>query len=663
MLPSLKVKIGADTSELDRKLGDTQARLRRFARIAGAATAAVATATAALFVRTSQALDAQAKLAQSLGTTVQSMQVLERAGELAGVSMSGIEQATKDLTRRLSQAAAGTGPAAEALDRLNLSAGELMAMPLDERVRRINKAINEFVPATERAAVAGQLFGEEGSIAMARLDSETLRQATQDIRDFGVAIGEDAADQIERANDALSRIQLVFRGMANQLTAALAPAVEAMANAFTDAMRIGQPFRDVLDGIFSRIPAYLSTVTAFAGFMAGKYVVALVAARVATMTFAGSLVAVRAALIRTGLGALVVLLGEVIYQITQASEKVGGFGTLLAMIGDIFVKAFDGMITYAGSWKLEFEAFGKDIQSVWTKVIAYLAQKWADFLSSIAPAFNRVAEQLGTEGIDAFGAQSYASMLENAATNRATEANRLREQADAMAGGAFAGLVESTQRFMNALRGATSESEALTESTVDLGSAGTTNINATASAAENLQRTLTEAQARAKSAAEMIGQKMEDAFMSMVDGTKSAGDAFKGMARSIIAELYRIFVVKRITGFITNAIGTAFGVPAAAMAPAAVSYEGGGYTGRGPRSGGVDGRGGFPAIVHPNETIIDHNKAGRQMASGTTVIQNNTFGNGVTRQEMNSILPKLVETTKAAVFDAQRRSPNGLGYA
>jgi predicted transglutaminase-like cysteine proteinase len=49
-------------------------------------------------------VDAQAKLAQSPGTTVASIQTLERAGELAGVSMSGIEQATKDLTRRLSQA-------------------------------------------------------------------------------------------------------------------------------------------------------------------------------------------------------------------------------------------------------------------------------------------------------------------------------------------------------------------------------------------------------------------------------------------------------------------------------------------------------------------------------------------------------------------------------
>lgn len=125
------------------------------------------------------------KLAQSLGTTVASIQTLERAGELAGVSMSGIEQATKDLTRRLSQAAAGTGPAADALDRLGLSANELIALPLDQRVGAINAAIESFVPVAERAAVAGQLFGEEGSIAMSRIDTATLRQATEDVLAFG----------------------------------------------------------------------------------------------------------------------------------------------------------------------------------------------------------------------------------------------------------------------------------------------------------------------------------------------------------------------------------------------------------------------------------------------------------------------------------------------
>lgn len=48
----------------------------------------------------------------------------------------------------------------------------------------------------------------------------------------------------------------------------------------------------------------------------------------------------------------------------------------------------------------------------------------------------------------------------------------------------------------------------------------------------------------------------------------------------------------------------------AQVTSAAMSFEGGGYTGNGPRSGGLDGKGGFMAMVHPRETIIDHTKGG-----------------------------------------------------
>ncbi len=51
----------------------------------------------------------------------------------------------------------------------------------------------------------------------------------------------------------------------------------------------------------------------------------------------------------------------------------------------------------------------------------------------------------------------------------------------------------------------------------------------------------------------------------------------------------------------------------------AQSFEGGGFTGSGSRSGGIDGRGGFAAILHPNESVIDHTK---QNAGGVTIINN-----------------------------------------
>ena len=50
-----------------------------------------------------------------------------------------------------------------------------------------------------------------------------------------------------------------------------------------------------------------------------------------------------------------------------------------------------------------------------------------------------------------------------------------------------------------------------------------------------------------------IANSFETAMMSMVDGTMSVKDAFKSMAAAIIKDLYRIYVVKKITGMITGA--------------------------------------------------------------------------------------------------------------
>jgi hypothetical protein len=41
------------------------------------------------------------------------------------------------------------------------------------------------------------------------------------------------------------------------------------------------------------------------------------------------------------------------------------------------------------------------------------------------------------------------------------------------------------------------------------------------------------------------------------------------------------------------------------------SFEGGGWTGNGPRSGGLDGRGGFYSILHPQEMVFDTTLARR----------------------------------------------------
>jgi hypothetical protein len=375
---------------LSREMEAANTRVAAFYRrlqLAAAAAATAFAAGAAAMVRSGlQVVDAQAKLAQSLGTTVASIQVLERAGDLAGVSMSGIEQATKDLTRRLSQAAAGAGPAAAALERLGLSATALLELPLDERVGRINQAILDFVPAAERAAVAGQLFGEEGSIAISRIDTATLRQATADVRDFGVVVSEQDADQIERTNDAISRLGLVWRGLSNQMAVAAAPALEAVADAMAAIARRTGPLGQAIQLLFENIGRLASTAAAFAAFIAGRWVAGMVVAAASVRGLATALVLLRGALIRTGIGALVVAAGELIYQFGGLVQATGGFGAALSLLGDVASEVW--------------ERIGLLAVALATRVTA----AWRDIQASVAGAL-----QAGLEAVIGFGNRSIAT--------------------------------------------------------------------------------------------------------------------------------------------------------------------------------------------------------------------------------------------------------------
>ena len=180
--------------------------------------------------------------------------------------------------------------------------------------------------------------------------------------------------------------------------------------------------------------------------------------------------------------------------------------------------------------------------------------------------------------------------------------------------------------------------------------------------AETIQQEVVPEMKNLKAVQSSVSSAIEGGMMSMVDGTKSVKEAFKSMASAIIKDLYRIFVVKKITGFIEGAIGGLSGAssaPATSIRPVARSFAGGGYTGDGARAGGLDGKGGYMAMIHPRETVVDHTKGGG--GGGVTIIQNNTFGNGVSRAEIQGMLPKIVEASKAAVLDARRRGGSYAG--
>ena len=92
---------------------------------------------------------------------------------------------------------------------------------------------------------------------------------------------------------------------------------------------------------------------------------------------------------------------------------------------------------------------------------------------------------------------------------------------------------------------------------------------------------------------------MQAGIDSLIDGTKRLDESLKEILSGVIKD-----IANQLLRFAINTGLKAIGGKDGGL----FSFAGGGYTGSSPRAGGIDGQGGFPAILHPQETVIDHTR-------------------------------------------------------
>ena len=105
-------------------------------------------------------------------------------------------------------------------------------------------------------------------------------------------------------------MSLVFDGLRNRIAVAVAPTIEALANAFVALASDGGILRSAIDGLIGNLGRLASYAATFAAVMAGRWVEGMAAAALSVRGLATALVFLRGALIRTGIGALIVGAGE-----------------------------------------------------------------------------------------------------------------------------------------------------------------------------------------------------------------------------------------------------------------------------------------------------------------------------------------------------------------
>lgn len=211
-------------------------RTKRNAKIAATAFAALATATAAataaMIKSYSATIDENAKAAKQVEASYSSFATLKQATGDAGVSMSVLMSASRTLNRELGKAIGGNEKVAASFHKIGLEAKDLVDLPLEQRIGKINEALDKNVDANQRAAISAEIFGSRNGQAMAQMNPDVINDAARALDVFGLRLSDVDAAKVEQANSAMSNFKLLMDGVGTQLTVHVAPALKAIGDLF-----------------------------------------------------------------------------------------------------------------------------------------------------------------------------------------------------------------------------------------------------------------------------------------------------------------------------------------------------------------------------------------------------------------------------------------------
>ncbi|MCH2248271.1 MAG: hypothetical protein MK042_00575 [Cognatishimia sp.] len=644
VIGALRVNLGLDSAKFERGARRVQTPLaamrKQFQAVAAIAAAAGAAISAAALAG-ARDIDRAAKSARRLGSSITGFRALELAADEAGVNLSSLANDIQTMNRELATVGV-SGNGQRALEKLGLSLSDLAGLDADEKLAAIADRVKDLgLSSGQTTAVLRDLGVRNREMALLMLQGgDAIRRARKDIEDYGLGLSAVDASRIEAANDAIGRLSLAGQYLGQQLALAVVPALGRMATAFTDSLRSGGALRTVIDAVAGNIQR-LSTYAATAvSLFAVRYVGAMVAAKVATFSLAGAVRLLRTALIASGIGLVVVAAGELVLWFGRLVTATGGWGGALKALGDLASAVWGGIKTTASALGPALGAVWADIRAGFIGMLEELQRRWYKFVIRITNGF-------AAAGMDAISSQmaGYAETqgraldaLIEASAAASGKADDLRKKSRELAGEGLGKIATAAKKLATTVKDASAEmregtgaSDALAGALAGVGAGAATTASSVGGLSDDIG-TLSQEMQSVKSAA-------QSAFAGLVTGAKSAKDALRDVLGSFATMLANQAFNSLFGGLFKEGAGLLSGL---------LSFDGGGFTGNGSRSGGVDGKGGFPAILHPNETVIDHTK-GQALGVGSGRVQVDVFVNddgkigAIARSEAQNVAVSVVE--------------------
>lgn len=533
------------------------------------------------------ALDDIGKTADKIGLTTDALQELRTIAESSGIGQGSLDSSLERFNKRLGEAQQGTGAAKKALDEMGISANYLAGLGLDRALSVVADEISTIEDPTRRAAMAAALFGREG-VAMVNLlreGSDGMAAMRQEARELGIVIDEKLVREAEEAQTKLDLMSRVISANLSSSLINLAPLLVSAAqniavvtSAVRDFLSVnwelpnlmdGKQLREYAEGIEGVERELTAVNQAQAAYNANveKYGENSKEA----LSWANSVTAAEKELT----GAL--------EEKRQQADAMARFQARAGQLGS----ERDAALEAARAREIGAEAAERERIS--RQKSLHIEKMMADIGGAQDSEITDGQLENVLQLVDQWeAAQIAASKILNPV--KAAGGATARAKDEAME---YADVLETVAALTNGaeLEGAgfarmMSEVNALLES-------GEINGELYADMVEQIEDQFEGAARGAK--------RLEDTAVNAFERMVTEGGSLKDIIGDVLGSLGSMAAKSAATGLFKNSgwfdgLGSLF------------SFDGGGFTGSGPRSGGLDGKGGFMAMVHPNETIIDHTK-------------------------------------------------------
>lgn len=217
----------------------------------GQAISSIAKGLADTVTDTVQWADDLATLSVQTGITTDRLQEMEYMSNLVDVDVTTITGSLAKMTRNMSNAAEGTGDAAEAFEKLgiNVADGDGNLRDAREVFYEVVDALGGMENATERDAAAMQIFGRSAQELnpLISAGSETLEEYAAEAHEVGYVIDEEMLGSMLDTSDALDRIQKAAEGTKRRLVAAFAPTIANALERLTPSLvEMGESLTDLV---------------------------------------------------------------------------------------------------------------------------------------------------------------------------------------------------------------------------------------------------------------------------------------------------------------------------------------------------------------------------------------------------------------------------------